>query len=100
MAGCGADAAPYFRTFNPVTQGRKFDQQGAYVRRWVPELAGHAAAIHAPGEASAAQLAAAGVRLGLDYPAPIVDHDGARRRALDALDTLPKPGAACHPRAV
>ena len=101
VAGCGADAAPYFRIFNPVTQGRKFDPQGAYVRRWVPELAGlDAAAIHAPWEASAAQLAAAGVRLGLDYPAPIVDHDGARRRALDALATLPKPGAAGRSRAV
>ncbi|WP_396328721.1 cryptochrome/photolyase family protein [Burkholderia anthina] len=91
VAGCGADAAPYFRIFNPVTQGRKFDSQGAYVRRWVPELAGlDAATIHAPWEASPEQLAAAGVRLDVDYPAPIVDHDGARHRALDALATLPK----------
>ncbi|WGS40840.1 DNA photolyase family protein [Burkholderia sp. JSH-S8] len=91
VAGCGADAAPYFRIFNPVLQGRKFDPHGAYVRRWVPELAGlDDAAIHAPWAASPVQLAAAGVRLGTDYPAPRVDHDAARRRALDALGTLPK----------
>ncbi|RQR56306.1 deoxyribodipyrimidine photo-lyase [Burkholderia sp. Bp9125] len=91
VAGCGADAAPYFRIFNPVLQGRKFDPHGAYVRRWVPELAGlDDAAIHAPWAASPVQRAAAGVRLGTDYPAPLVDHDAARRRALDALAALPK----------
>ncbi|KVC27910.1 DNA photolyase family protein [Burkholderia pseudomultivorans] len=91
VAGCGVDAAPYFRIFNPVAQGRRFDPHGAYVRRWVPELAGlDDAAIHAPWEASPLALAAAGVRLGVDYPAPLVDHDAARRRALDALAALPK----------
>ncbi|EGC98260.1 deoxyribodipyrimidine photolyase, partial [Burkholderia sp. TJI49] len=71
VAGCGVDAAPYFRIFNPVAQGRRFDPHGAYVRRWVPELAGlDDAAIHAPWEASTLALAAAGVRLGVDYPAP------------------------------
>jgi deoxyribodipyrimidine photo-lyase len=83
-AGCGCDAQPWFRIFNPVTQGEKFDPAGEYVRRWVPELArlapGH---IHAPWLAPAAALAAAGVRLDVDYPRPIVDHDTARRRFLD-----------------
>lgn len=85
MDGCGTDAAPYFRIFNPVTQGRKFDSQGACVRRWAPELAGlDAATRHAPWHASPLALAAAGVLLGVDYPAPIVDHGDARRRALGA----------------
>ncbi|MBR8278108.1 deoxyribodipyrimidine photo-lyase [Burkholderia cenocepacia] len=91
VAGCGADAAPYFRIFNPVAQGQKFDPDGAYVRRWVPELAGlDDASIHAPWEASPLALDAAGVRLGVDYPAPLVEHAAARARALDALAALPK----------
>ena len=82
----GADAAPYFRIFNPVLQGQKFDPDGAYVRRWVPELAGLGPeSIHAPWPASAEALRRAGVTLGTTYPAPIVDHDFARRRALAAL---------------
>jgi deoxyribodipyrimidine photo-lyase len=86
VAGTGADAAPFFRIFNPVTQGTKFDPDGAYVRRWVPELAGLGApAIHAPWTADAARLRAAGVRLGVTYPTPIVDHAGARARALAAF---------------
>ncbi len=97
-AGCGADAAPYFRIFAPVLQGRKFDPQGDYVRRWVPELAGLAPArLHAPWEASAAELAAAGVRLGDTYPRPLVDHAAARREALAAFRSLPRapaPGVA------
>jgi len=85
VAGSGADAAPYFRVFNPVLQGRKFDPAGAYVRRWIPELAGLAAeAIHAPWTASPDALRRAGVRLGETYPAPIVDHAFARARALAA----------------
>jgi len=89
VAGCGADAAPYFRVFNPVTQGRRFDPDGAYVRRWVPELAGlDTRVIHAPWEASPDALAAAGVTLGESYPEPIVDHGEARRRALAAYDTV------------
>jgi deoxyribodipyrimidine photo-lyase len=88
-AGCGADAAPYFRIFNPVTQGEKFDPEGRYLRRWVPELAAlDSACIHAPWQAPAAALAKAGVRLGVDYPRPLVDHQAARARALAALASL------------
>lgn len=84
-AGCGCDAQPWFRIFNPVTQGEKFDPDGDYVRRWVPELCRvDARHIHAPWLAPPASLAGAGVRLGADYPRPIVDHGTARRRFLDA----------------
>ena len=83
VAGCGADAAPYFRIFNPVLQGEKFDPQGDYVRRWIPELSNVPARfIHAPWRAPAEVLTKAGVRLGKDYPASVVDHDAARKRAL------------------
>jgi deoxyribodipyrimidine photo-lyase len=86
VAGSGADAAPYFRIFNPVLQGRKFDPGGAYVRRWIPELARlEADAIHAPWTAAPDALRRAGVRLGETYPAPIVDHAFARARALAAF---------------
>ncbi len=89
VAGCGADAAPYFRVFNPVSQGRKFDGAGHYVRRWVPELARlDAGAIHAPWEALPMELAAAGVSLGDGYPMPMVDHAEARERALAALASI------------
>ncbi|MEH6664765.1 MAG: deoxyribodipyrimidine photo-lyase [Brevundimonas sp.] len=89
VAGSGADAAPYFRIFNPVTQGEKFDGDGAYVRRWIPELARLSDRwIHAPWTAPKEVLGAAGIRLGRDYPAPIVDHAMARRRALDALEAV------------
>jgi deoxyribodipyrimidine photo-lyase len=88
-AGCGADAAPYFRIFNPVLQGEKFDPDGTYVRRWVPELAAlPSAVIHRPWEAGSLELAAAGVRLGDSYPHPLVDHAAARERALAALATI------------
>ncbi|MFZ1576353.1 MAG: FAD-binding domain-containing protein, partial [Chromatiaceae bacterium] len=95
VAGCGADAAPYFRIFNPVLQGQKFDPGGDYARRWLPELR-HLSDkdIYAPFAANPASLAAAGVRLGVDYPEPFVDHDFARRRALGALDTLKKAMSA------
>ncbi|AGK49271.1 FAD binding domain of DNA photolyase family protein [Burkholderia thailandensis MSMB121] len=88
-----ADAAPYFRIFNPVAQGRRFDSDGAYVRRWAPELAGlPPAALREPWAAPPAQFAAAGVRLGDTYPMPIVAHDAARRRALDSIcDNPMKP---------
>ncbi|CCG08056.1 Deoxyribodipyrimidine photo-lyase type I [Pararhodospirillum photometricum DSM 122] len=89
VAGCGSDAAPYFRIFNPVTQAERFDPEGAYVRRWVPELARlPAPVIHRPWTASALDLAAAGVRLGQNYPRPQVDHPQARARALAALASL------------
>jgi deoxyribodipyrimidine photo-lyase len=88
-AGCGADAAPYFRIFNPVLQGQKFDPDGTYVRRWASELAKlPAAAVQRPWEASADELASAGVRPGETYPHPLVGHDEARRRALEAFSAL------------
>ncbi len=92
--GCGADAAPYFRIFNPMTQGKKFDPEGAYVRRWVPELAEVPAEyIHAPWEAPPLALSMSGVTLGENYPHPIVDHVKARAAALRALSAVnAKPG--------
>ncbi len=91
VAGSGADASPYFRVFNPTLQGKKFDPEGAYVRRYVPELVELPAKyIHEPGKAPADVLADAGVELGRTYPHPIVDHGEARDRALQALDTIKK----------
>lgn len=88
-AGCGADAAPYFRIFAPVLQGEKFDADGDYVRRWVPELARlPASCLQAPWQAPATVLAAHGVRLGETYPQPIVDHATARAAALAAFLSL------------
>jgi deoxyribodipyrimidine photo-lyase len=84
--GCGADAAPYFRVFNPVLQGEKFDPEGDYVRRWVPELAKLPAEwIHQPWEAPMHVLAEAGIRLGKDYPVPLIGLTEGRDRALKAL---------------
>jgi deoxyribodipyrimidine photo-lyase len=81
-AGCGADAAPYFRVFNPVLQGEKFDPQGQYVRRWLPELRDvPTKTIHKPWESKLALL-------GKDYPLPMVDHATARADALAAFQTL------------
>ncbi len=83
VAGCGADAAPYFRIFNPVTQGLKFDPSGEYVRHWVPELAGLPYPwIHKPWEAPPHLLKESGLALGKMYPFPIVDHREAREQAL------------------
>ena len=88
-AGSGADAAPYFRIFNPTAQGEKFDPQGRYVRRWVPEVARLPDRwVHAPWTAPPMILAEAGVRLGDTYPRPIVDHNEGRERALAALKTV------------
>jgi deoxyribodipyrimidine photo-lyase len=93
VAGCGIDAAPYFRVFNPVLQSEKFDTSGGYIRRWVPELARvPASIIHAPWQADAADLKRAGVVIGKTYPAPIVDHIAARARALKAYERV-KAGA-------
>jgi deoxyribodipyrimidine photo-lyase len=89
VAGSGADAAPYFRVFNPTTQGQKFDPEGIYIRRWVPELSKLTTkALHEPSTASLAERSAAGVTLGSSYPFPIVDHAKARARALATLQAL------------
>lgn len=89
VAGSGADAAPYFRIFNPVGQGEKFDPDGTYVRTYLPELSGLPAdGIHRPWELSEAALRNRGVVLGRTYPRPIVDLDRARTRALEAFDRL------------
>ena len=89
VAGCGADAAPYFRIFNPVLQGEKFDPDGAYVRRWVPELAQLPnRLIHQPWEAAPLELAGAGITLGKTYPHPIIDHRKGRERALKAYEKV------------
>jgi len=88
-AGCGADAAPYFRVFNPVLQGERFDPDGDYVRRWVPELARLPLKyIHKPWEAPEAVLKSAGVRLGGNYPRPIVDLAESRRQALGKWEDI------------
>lgn len=93
-AGCGADAAPYFRIFNPMLQGAKFDPDGAYVRRWVPELRDLPERfIHTPWEAPSDVLKSASVVLGKDYPYPLVEHSDARAEALYAFERL-KSGAA------
>jgi deoxyribodipyrimidine photo-lyase len=89
VAGCGADAAPYFRIFNPTTQATRFDPQGTYVRTWVPELADLPSEwIHQPWAAPPQILSDCGVRLGTNYPQPMVDHRMARVAALEALATL------------
>ena len=89
IAGCGADAAPYFRIFNPVTQGTKFDPQGDYVRRYVPELAKLPDKyIHNPWQAPRDVLVDAGIRIGKDYPQPVVDLKASRERALEAFRSL------------
>jgi deoxyribodipyrimidine photo-lyase len=86
VAGSGADAAPYYRIFNPVTQGLKFDPKGLYVRRWIPEIGGlDDALIHEPWKADPHALRRAAITLGETYPRPIVELDFGRRRALDAL---------------
>ena len=93
VAGSGADAAPYFRIFNPVLQGEKFDPQGEYVRAFCPELARLPdTLIHKPWEAGPQLLDSLGVKLGVAYPRPIVDHAQARQRALAAYEGLRKQG--------
>ena len=92
-AGCGADAAPYFRIFNPTTQGEKFDPNGDYVRRWCPELGKLSADwINQPHAAPAEILRAAGVKLGGNYPKPVVDHAVMRNFALAAFAQIKTPG--------
>ena len=83
-ASTGCDAQPYFRIFNPVSQSEKFDAEGKFIKRYLPQLAGLGPrAIHAPWQAKPLELAEAGVRLGVDYPLPVVDHDEARQRTLE-----------------
>jgi len=94
VAGCGADAAPYFRIFNPVLQSRKFDPQGEYLRRWLPELSRLPNRfIHSPQLAPAGALAEAGVRPGHNYPEPIVDLASARREALVSFSAVRRADA-------
>jgi deoxyribodipyrimidine photo-lyase len=82
-ASTGCDAQPYFRIFNPVSQSEKFDPDGKFIRRYLPEMAGlPVKSLHAPWMASPLELAAAGVELGRNYPTPIVSHEQARRRTL------------------
>lgn len=88
-AGCGADAAPYFRVFNPILQSEKFDPDGHYLRRWIPELAALPTRwLHAPWTAPRDVLQSAGIKLGQTYPLPIVDHSEARTLALRAFDQI------------
>jgi deoxyribodipyrimidine photo-lyase len=89
VAGSGADASPYFRIFNPMTQGENFDPKGAYVRKWVPEIGRLPdSLIHRPFEAPPEILRGLGITLGQTYPRPIIDHATGRARALDALASL------------
>lgn len=89
VAGCGADAAPYFRIFNPILQGEKFDSEGTYIRRFVPELR-HLSNrfVHKPWQAPESELQAAGLKIGKHYPKPVVGHQLARNRALEAYQSM------------
>ena len=94
IAGCGADAAPFFRIFNPVTQSKKFDTDGEYIRRYVPELAKLPNKyIHEPWLAPEDILNSAGLQLGVDYPQPVVDIKESRERALTAFKQTPSAGS-------
>ena len=85
MAGCGADAAPYFRIFNPILQGEKFDKEGVYVRKWVPELKKISNKfIHKPWEIKDDRI----LKIGKEYPLPIVNHEDARAKALNAFKKI------------
>jgi deoxyribodipyrimidine photo-lyase len=89
VSGSGADSAPYFRIFNPVTQGKKIDPHGDYVRRWIPELKNLPDEwIHTPWEAPPDVLQSAGIEMGSTYQWPIVDHQEARQHALEAFDAI------------
>jgi len=90
-AGCGADAAPYFRIFNPVTQSRKFDSQGHYIRAWLPELRNLPDEyLHEPWTTPPAVQRLANIRMGKDYPLPVLDLKHTRQRALDSYRQLTK----------
>jgi deoxyribodipyrimidine photo-lyase len=101
VAGTGPDAAPYFRVLNPLTQARRFDPDGDYVRRFVPELAAlRGGSIHAPSGLGPLELARAGVILGETYPYPIIDHATARERAMAAYATAKMIRPDASPRSV
>lgn len=90
-ASTGCDAQPWFRIFNPVTQSRRFDPHGTYIRRWIPELGGVADAdVHAPWEISPPGQQTAGCVIGRDYPAPMVIHEQARQRTLARYKAVKK----------
>jgi deoxyribodipyrimidine photo-lyase len=92
-ASSGCDAQPWFRIFNPVTQSEKFDPQGRFIRRYLPQLAALPdAAVHAPWLAQPVDLQAAGVEIGRNYPAPVVAHDQARVRTLARYAVVKGPG--------
>jgi deoxyribodipyrimidine photo-lyase len=94
VAGSGADASPFFRIFNPVTQGEKFDPKGDYIRQWLPELAALPdEVVHKPWEAPEDVLKKAKVTLGKSYPQPLVDHKAARARALAGYEEVKKRNA-------
>lgn len=89
VAGCGIDAAPYFRIFNPILQGEKFDKDGEYIRKWVPELAALPTKyLFAPWKAPQHILRESGIELGVTYPFPLIDHQFARERALHAYHSI------------
>ena len=91
VSGCGADAAPYFRIFNPILQGEKFDSEGTYVKRWVPELKSISKKfIHKPWEMEESDQRASNIIIGKDYPKPIVKHNEARESALKAFQKIKK----------
>jgi deoxyribodipyrimidine photo-lyase len=91
VAGSGVDASPFFRIFNPMLQGAKFDPNGDYVRKWCPELSKLPSEwIHQPFNAPPLILQSAGVRLGEDYPYPLVNHESARQEALAGLQLTKK----------
>ncbi|MEY3917345.1 MAG: hypothetical protein RLZZ140_908 [Pseudomonadota bacterium] len=90
-ASTGCDAQPYFRIFNPVTQSERFDEKGAFIRRYVPEIGGLPDRwIHAPWTAPPVVLKGSGIRLGTDYPMPLVDHDQARQKTLMRFSVVKK----------
>ncbi|MEO8079132.1 MAG: deoxyribodipyrimidine photo-lyase [Caldimonas sp.] len=94
VASTGSDAQPWFRIFNPVTQSRRFDPEGRFIRRYLPQLAGLGNdLIHAPWLAGPIDLAAAGIELGRDYPRPVVDHEAARARTLERFAAVRQAAA-------
>lgn len=89
IAGCGADAAPYFRIFNPVKQGQKFDSEGKYVRQFIPEISSLPDKyLFNPWEAPEHILKSSGIKLGVDYPKPVIDLKDSRNAALEAFQSL------------